>query len=512
LDKPSILIQEAHLRTVPPTVLPCALILFGFAAGAASAQEPAESADEPEAATSEGDAEAPSADVPEDAAESPDTPEETAESTESHEAVVIRRTADDERPVPEYDGRPDETTAGEALLWVPRILVSPLYLITEFVIRRPLGFLVAAAEGADLPALFVDFFTFGGTKSGFVPTAFVEFDMRPSVGLYFFADDFIADGNDFRIHAAIGGVDWLRLTVGDRVHLVRDFSSLLFRFEASARPDNLYHGLGPETLEDDRSRYGETRFEGRIEYDQRFEGPSSINVSSRIRRANYRPEADCCSDPSVAEQVANGVLEPPPGFDDLIAYSTVLAGAVDTRENEEGRSSGTGLRVEARAEHGVDLDGGDSWLNVGGAIGGYLDLTGEERIVSLSLALDAAFSLIGASIPFMGLVTYGGDARLRGFRAERLRGETGAVLTLGYTWPIWAFLDGRIELAVGNVFGPDFAGFSLDHMRASASIGFTTIGARDHGFSFLVGGGTEVFENGLEVTSFRLLLGTTRGF
>ena len=33
----------------------------------------------------------------------------------------------EKRPVPEYDGRDEPTTAGDVLIWVPRILVSPLF-------------------------------------------------------------------------------------------------------------------------------------------------------------------------------------------------------------------------------------------------------------------------------------------------------------------------------------------------------------------------------------------------
>ena len=31
--------------------------------------------------------------------------------------------ADEKRPVPDYDGRPERTTAGDALLWIPRVVL-----------------------------------------------------------------------------------------------------------------------------------------------------------------------------------------------------------------------------------------------------------------------------------------------------------------------------------------------------------------------------------------------------
>src|SRR5262249_6333396 len=50
------------------------------------------------------------------------------------------------RPAFDYDGRTEPTTPGDVLIWVPRILFFPVYLVTEFVIRRPLGFLMVSAE------------------------------------------------------------------------------------------------------------------------------------------------------------------------------------------------------------------------------------------------------------------------------------------------------------------------------------------------------------------------------
>src|ERR1700721_2142495 len=56
------------------------------------------------------------------------------------------------RVMPDYDGRgPPPTTAGEVALWGPRVLLSPLYFVSEWLVRRPLGATISAAERADLP-------------------------------------------------------------------------------------------------------------------------------------------------------------------------------------------------------------------------------------------------------------------------------------------------------------------------------------------------------------------------
>src|SRR5262249_24213836 len=67
----------------------------------------------------------------------------------------------DTRDLPDYAGREQPTTAGDVLIWVPRVLVSPLYLVSEFVIRRPLGGLITLAERNQVPQALYGFFTFG---------------------------------------------------------------------------------------------------------------------------------------------------------------------------------------------------------------------------------------------------------------------------------------------------------------------------------------------------------------
>lgn len=65
---------------------------------------------------------------------------------------VADKTPSKKRALPDYDGRrPAPTTPGDVALWVPRVILSPVYFTTEWVIRRPLGAAVTAAEKVDLP-------------------------------------------------------------------------------------------------------------------------------------------------------------------------------------------------------------------------------------------------------------------------------------------------------------------------------------------------------------------------
>lgn len=56
-------------------------------------------------------------------------------------------TADLKRDAPDYDGRGNtDADAGSWALWIPRLALSPLYLVNEYAVRRPLGGLVTTAE------------------------------------------------------------------------------------------------------------------------------------------------------------------------------------------------------------------------------------------------------------------------------------------------------------------------------------------------------------------------------
>src|SRR5258707_8726804 len=135
--------------------------------------------------------------------------------------------AESKRKLPDYGNRGEKpTTVGDVAIWVPRILLSPVYLVTEYGIRWPLGTLIASAERAHVPEALYNFFFFGPDhRAGFAPVAFVDFGFRPSVGLYTFWDDAIFRGNDLRLRGSTGGGDWLAAALTERIRF-RDADSL----------------------------------------------------------------------------------------------------------------------------------------------------------------------------------------------------------------------------------------------------------------------------------------------
>jgi hypothetical protein len=131
--------------------------------------------------------------------------------------------------------------------------------------------------------------------------------------------------------------------------------------------------------------------------------------------------------------------------------------------------------------------------------------------VSLSCAALFADPLADRPVPFTELVALGGSGPMRGFSPARLLDRSAAVATLHYRWPIWVWLDGSIQLAVGNVFGPHLAGLRPALLRFSGAIGVES-GLTDNSLEFLVGLGSETFEHGGQITSIRFVVGTNNGF
>ena len=436
--------------------------------------------------------------------------------------------------MPDYDGRGDEpTTAGDVLIWVPRVLLSPLYFVSEFVVRRPLGWAISSAEENKVPQKLVDLFTFGpDNKIGIVPTGLVDFGFRPSVGLYFFWNDFIAQHNKLRARVATGGIDWFLVNLADRLE-VAPHQELSLRGEYSYRPDWVFHGLGPESGEDP-ARFQATRLEGGLRYDAQLWRSSSLSGFVGVRDVSFDPTRGAFDERTVADEVRRGRYPSPPGMaNGYTALVQSLSAALDTRplRNRENAPEGsdfvsppgTGIRLQLRGEHAAALSDAaprstrtperQHWLRYGGTLGGFADLTGDQRVVGLSIVTDFADPLTRRSeIPFTEQASLGGFRPMAGFLEGRLVDRSDAVAMLDYQWPVWVWLDGVVHYAVGNVFGEHLDGFELGLLRQSFGLGLRSTSHRDHSFELLLAFGTRTFDAGAGIEHFRFAVGTTSGF
>lgn len=415
------------------------------------------------------------------------------------------------RTMPDYDGRgAPPATAGDVALWIPRVLFSPIYFVTEFVIRRPLGWLITTAERKQWPQAIRDFFVFGPEKkAGVVPTAFLDFGFRASVGIYAFWDDLLGKDNHLRLHATTLGKDWLSGAIADRIPLGKD-SVVDLRVEGVHRPDQIFGGFGTRTQKYQRTRYGVDRIDARPVFEATWWRGSRILTTAGFRYAEFRDDA-CCDEPSLVSEVKKGHATLPVGFEGYTELYQRGEFTLDTREPRPADQSG--FRLELEAEHGSNVRSSTSnWIRYGGSVGGFYDIH-DNRTVSLSVTTLFVDPISrGARIPFTEQIILGGSGPMRGYLYGQLTDRSAAIATLKYRWPIWAFLDGTLQVATGNVFGPQLENFKPGLLRLSGALGIESIGSPDHTFELLVGAGTEAFDTGGSIDSFRLLFGTNRGF
>ncbi|HVH47432.1 MAG TPA: hypothetical protein VM925_34090 [Labilithrix sp.] len=419
------------------------------------------------------------------------------------------------RAKPDYDGRGKEpTTAGDVLLWIPRLLVGPLYLAHEYLIRRPIGAVIMAVERDKLTQRAIYVFTLGGQKNvGFFPTFFYDFNLLPSAGVYVWWDDALARKNHVRFHFGTWGPDWISTTLTDRYDL-SEHSTVSLRAAFSRRSDNLFYGLGPESEQRLESRYEAISLDVGPRYDLEVVRGVQLLTAVGVRDTSFG-EGTCCESPKLHERIRAGQLAAPPRLDDGYTFVYQSAGlSLDSRRPRPSQQSGVRLSVSGQPAFDVSRRPGSSWVKYEGTVGGFWDVTGSARVLSLSVATIFVDPLQGpaSTIPFTELTTLGGFGLMRGFLPGRLVDRSAAVATLGYQWPIWAFFDGTMQVSAGNVFGAGLRGFDAGKLRLSTGLGIRSNNSPDHQFEVLAGFGTDTFERGTEITSFRLAFGATRGF
>jgi hypothetical protein len=484
-------------------------------AGAAAPQVAAPQAVPPEATAPQA-AEPPPATTPASApaAPPPAAPAPTAP------APVTPAGADELRPLPDYDGRGDDpTTAGDVLVWIPRVVLFPLYVVNEFVLRKPFGWLLETAERNQWAGTLFSLFQFGpNNEIAIVPTALIDLGFQASVGVYARWNDFIARQNKLRLHAATAGAGWIRLTVADRIESADGRRQLQLRGEYAKRPDGLYYGIGLDSARWNKSRYDSRLMELQLAFDARTWRNSSVRTFAGLRAMEFS-SGTCCGDPSIMDRIEDGTLigaegNPlplPPGWEGYSIYKQGLQLIVDTRHPRP--APGSGVRFGVHGEHDVDIVHplNRSWVRYAASTGLFWDITGLNHVLHLDAQVQM-ISAIAGEVPFTEMIDLSDTGPMKGFVPGRILGESAAAVSLEYHWPIWVWLDGTIHIAAGNAFGPDWEGFELGAARISTGIGISAPGERDHVFTMLVAVGTKPLNEGGKIEAFRLMFGGTRTF
>jgi len=443
-------------------------------------------------------------------------PQETSPSSEEKASTPNPTKGSAELPprrdVPNYRQLdPEPTTAGDVLIWVPRTLLLPAYLVTEYALRAPIGGVSTVAEKNNWAGSLYDFFAFGPNHSGgILPTFSLNTGFRPTIGAHFFWDDTIVKRNTFTADTAWGGSDWIRVALGDR-YTFSDGDWIALQGHWQRRPDYVYFGIGPDTSDDFRSRYGTDEVEGRMTYMHRW-GALRIESHGRVYRTVFR-DYNCCGDPTVAERVERGELAAPPGYgQNTTAAEIGLLAILDTRHS--GDKNRSGVRVGVEVAPAVDVTQGfdRSWIHYGAHVEGSWDVTGRGRVLSLGVFTAFSDPMGDQPVPFNELVVVGGTEPFAGFMAGRLRDRSAAAAQLSWRWPVFDYLDGVVAVGFGNVFDKHLENFRWDALRGSFEIGVRTQPSFGRSsFQMVFGMGSEPFSRGFSINSFRFALGVTYG-
>ncbi len=450
---------------------------------------------------------------------------------------VPRTRHDAKRAVPDYGALPQHEPARAALV-LPKVVLTPPYLVWNYAIRKPLGALVSTAEKNQWPTAVLDFFTFGPERNaGIVPTALFDFGIKPSVGVFAFWNKFLHPDNSANFHFGFWGPKWLNVTASDRLRIgTESFLVLSGRF--TRRPDMPFYGIGSRTLVQQRVRYTSNIKEIGIGTDlvptsnpqaarlnEGADAPPArlVRVLTRVgvRAADFsegRHQGDVEGDGAdprnnhdmgLLSAVSQGRVQLPPGFArGYVAPFQRLDVQLDTRSRRP--ASQTGIKVVGEVEYGSDVrsSNGSAWLRYGGTAGAFWDVS---RNRTLGVTFTGLFvDPLRGDVPFSELVTFGGGTYMRGFLWNRLMGRSGAVATLQYNWPIWIFLDGIVQASVGNVFDAHLKDFSPKLLRFSGALGLRTSNTPNQAFEALIGIGSETIADGFALNSLRVVLGTSQ--
>jgi hypothetical protein len=409
------------------------------------------------------------------------------------------------RAVPDYDGRgaapaPPE----ESWLWIPRVVLAPLYVLTEYGLRRPVGWALREADRARLPQQLA----LAGANTSRVrlqvyPTLVVDAGLSTFVGLHADVRGLGAAPNSLRVHGATGGAGAWAGSIADRYAIAeRSFVALGVTF--LERSDWRYYGTGPRTAERDAQVFNHARTDARLAAELGAWQHGGLALATGVRWDTFgAPTLSVSSQQQLA------------GYDDHGAVYGVARGFLDSRPLADANASG--VRVAASVETAADVDADARsdrrWLGYELEGAAFLEVMHPARVLSAHAYVDFADARGRAPVPFMDLVTLGGFGSMRGFYAGRFRGESAALFAVHYRYPIAAVLDAELYLETGNAFGPHLAGFAPAALYGSAALGVRT---RDLGaggaIELLVGFGTSRFDEPFAVTSGRFVLGLNRGF
>lgn len=413
------------------------------------------------------------------------------------------------RPVPDYDGlAPPDRRAEDAALLVPRLVLLPLHVVLEYLVRRPLAWVATRVDPAWLDAIR-SALTWDEGRALVIPTVFWDLGFRPSVGARLRWTDLFAEGHELRAGFATWGLDWLHAHLRSASRLGRQ-TRIELNVSGSRRQDGVFAGIGYDSLHENISRFGWSEVVGELAVavelpHARLRASSGVSVVD-LDETDFRTDGD----PSLAEAVEAGLYPRPPGFPGRYAVVRQrLEGSLDSRAGRDDALP-DGLQVRLFVEPSIDPASAASWIRWGAGAIAAIDLGGSRWLGTRAL-VEFADPLEESTLPFVELIDLGErwlpfGAYLRG----RLRGRSAIATSLEYRYAIFPWVDAHLFVALGNAFDAHLGDLRLERLRFAFGIGLRATDLLD-GVTVLVAFGSETFEQGAALSSIRLALGVDTG-
>jgi hypothetical protein len=396
-------------------------------------------------------------------------------------------------------GRSNGVTPGEVVLWVPRVAFFPMYVVTEYGLRRPLVAVVGWGERHYVVPWARRVFH-PTPDFRWAPIVHYQVGFLPSAGARIWWDNALAPRNQIVLSGATGGADVIELYGTDRVQL--GTVQLGVRGDYFHRADQIFIGLGPRTELANLTRYTRTRRAvlGTFSWmpSHHSEGSLAAGYSSEDTERGIAPSIDSLLQTQGA----------PPGFGSLSLLVARGEAIFDSRHDPEEFS---GVRLDVRGTLAADTRNSErSFVAADALLEGALEVMRPGRVVVASLYAAETAHFGSEEVSFTYLPTLGRRIH-HGFGAGRFIGEAALVAGLAYRYPLLAHLDAVWDASVGNVFARDFSDFRPGLLTGSLGLGVRTRSAHESEFEALLAFGTGRFEKGFGLDSVQLYLGINRG-
>lgn len=416
-----------------------------------------------------------------------------------------------ERPMPDYRGRASEgATAGKVLIWIPRVILFPVHLTLEYLVRKPIVWTFTRFEEHFVFNRIQRLFSFRGGKTTIFPTAFIDFGLNPTFGFLNTNSDVFWKGHSLTLQGGFWK-GWINLQATSTIPVFRNNTgTLTLRGQFFTRPDQVFNGVGPLTRFEDETFYRNRTGEVEALLRSSLGGLNRVNLNVVYRDSKlsggFGPSIETLWD------VRDDTVVPGFRHYQLLRFGTRFE--LDSRSPDVVFTPGSGVRFEGFVNFNFDPTDVDlNFFRWGGELAGFWDITGRNHVLALRVYTEFVETTGPKSVPIAELIELGGPEYMRGFLLGRIRGQSAFVATFSYQYPIWTFLDANLFAGIGNGFDGRLQNFHIKRMFFNFGVGLRSNFTRAAALELAIAFGSNRFDSdNFEIKQLRFVFGVNQGF